>query len=415
VKGFFQLISSSEFVDLFDRFHPLDTETVQLGDSAGRVLAEDVTAPEQLPPFSRSTMDGFAVRARDTFGCSESEPALLTIVGEISMGTSGRDIVLRPGQISRIWTGGELAAKSDAVVMVEYSHLIDEETVEIFRPVAPGENVIRAGEDTEQGQVVLARGRKLRPQDVGVLAGLGVTNVTVQRRPVVAILSTGDELVPPDQQPGPGQIRDINSTTLAALVEESGGIANQVGIIQDDLDTMFAACREALAGADMVLLSGGSSVGQRDFTLQVLELLEDSELLAHGVAIRPGKPTILARVGNKALFGLPGHVASAMVVYYLFVRPLLRRFAGMTTDLGLLPIQAITGEQIPSAIGREEYVRVQLIRKTDESPPVALPIYGKSGLLTPLVRADGLLVIDRDSEGLDKGATAKVLLFPSFH
>ena len=415
MKGFFQLISSSEFLDLFDRFHPLDTETVQLGDSTGRVLAAEVTAPEQLPPFSRSTMDGFAVRARDTFGCSESEPALLSIVGEISMGTSGRDIVLRPGQISRIWTGGELAAKSDAVVMVEYSHLIDEETVEIFRPVAPGENVIRAGEDTEQGQVVLAKSRKLRPQDVGVLAGLGVTNVTVQRRPVVAILSTGDELVPPDQQPGPGQIRDINSTTLAALVEESGGIANQVGIIQDDLDTMFAACREALAGADMVLLSGGSSVGQRDFTLQVLELLEDSELLAHGVAIRPGKPTILARVGNKALFGLPGHVASAMVVYYLFVRPLLRRFAGMTTDLGLLPIQAITGEQIPSAIGREEYVRVQLIRKTDESPPVALPIYGKSGLLTPLVRADGLLVIDRDSEGLDKGATAKVLLFPSFH
>ncbi|MEA2115713.1 MAG: gephyrin-like molybdotransferase Glp [Thermodesulfobacteriota bacterium] len=415
MKGFFQLISSSEFVDLFDRFHALETETVPLGDSAGRVLAADVTAPEQLPPFSRSTMDGFAVRARDTFGCSESEPALLTIVGEISMGASGRDIVLRPGQTSRIWTGGELAAKSDAVVMIEYSHLMDEETVEIFRPVAPGENVIRAGEDTEQGQLVLAGGRKLRPQDVGVLAGLGVTDVTVHRRPVVAILSTGDELVPPDQQPGPGQIRDINSTTLAALVEESGGIANQIGIIQDDLDTMFAACRDALAGADMVLLSGGSSVGQRDFTLQVLERLEDSELLAHGVAIRPGKPTILARVGNKALFGLPGHVASAMVVYYLFVRPLLRRFAGMTIDLGLLPIQAITGEQIPSAIGREEYVRVQLVRESDGSPPVALPIYGKSGLLTPLVKADGLLVIDRDSEGLDKATTAQVLLFPSLH
>lgn len=413
MKGFFQLISSSEFVDLFDRFHALETETVQLGYSAGRVLAADVTAPEQLPPFSRSTMDGFAVRARDTFGCSESEPALLTIVGEISMGTSGRDIVLRPGQTCRIWTGGELAAKSDAVVMVEYSHLMDEETVEIFRPVAPGENVIRAGEDTEQGQVVLARGRKLRPQDVGVLAGLGITNVTVHRRPVVAILSTGDELVPPDQQPGPGQIRDINSTTLAALVEESGGIANQVGIIRDDFDTMFVACRDALAAADMVLLSGGSSVGQRDFTLQVLERLEDSELLAHGVAIRPGKPTILARVGNKALFGLPGHVASAMVVYYLFVRPLLRRFAGMTIDLGLLPIQAITGEQIPSAIGREEYVRVQLVRESNGSPPVALPIYGKSGLLTPLVKADGLLIIDRDSEGLDQGALAQVLLFPS--
>ncbi len=413
MKGFFQLISSSEFVDLFSRFHPLETETVQLADSAGRVIAADITAPEQLPPFSRSTMDGFAVRARDTFGCSESEPALLTIAGEIAMGSSGRDIKLRPGQTSRIWTGGELAAGSDAVVMVEYSHLLDKETVEIFKPVAPGENVIRAGEDTKQGQVVLAGGRKLRPQDVGVLAGLGITSVTVQRRPVVAILSTGDELVPPDQQPGPGQIRDINSTTLAALVEESGGVANRLGIINDDFDNMFAACRKALAEADMVLLSGGSSVGQRDFTLQVLEHLDDSELLAHGVAIRPGKPTILARVGNKALFGLPGHVASAMVVYYLFVRPLLRRLSGMTTSLGLLPIQAVTGEQIPSAIGREEYVRVQLLRDNDEDQPVALPIYGKSGLLTPLVKADGLLVIDRDSEGLDKGAAAKVLLFPS--
>jgi molybdopterin molybdotransferase len=299
------------------------------------------------------------------------------------------------------------------VVMVEYSHLMDEETVEIFRPVAPGENVIRAGEDTEQGQVVLTKGRKLRPQDVGVLAGLGITSVNVHRRPVVAILSTGDELVPPDQQPGPGQIRDINSTTLSGLVQESGGLARQIGIIHDDFDTMFGACRDALADADMVLLSGGSSVGQRDFTLNVLERLEDSELLAHGVAIRPGKPTILASQGNKALFGLPGHVASAMVVFYLFVRPLLRRFAGMNTDLGLLPVQVIAGEQIPSAIGREEYVRVQLVRDKNGSPLIALPIYGRSGLLTPLVKADGLLVINRDSEGLDKGASAQTLLFPS--
>jgi molybdopterin molybdotransferase len=202
---------------------------------------------------------------------------------------------------------------------------------------------------------------------------------------------------------------------LAALVEEAGGVARRIGIINDDSTTMLAACREALAEADMLLLSGGSSVGKRDFTLKVLEQLDNSELLAHGVAIRPGKPTILACQGNKALFGLPGHVASAMVVFYLFVRPLLRRIAGMTTDLGLLPIQAVTGEQIPSAIGREEYVRVQLVRENMDQPPVALPIYGKSGLLTPLIKADGLLVIDRDSEGLDKGVTARVLLFPALY
>ena len=414
MKGFFQLISSREFLDLFQRFSPLDEETLPSGQTAGRILARDVRAPEQLPPFSRSTMDGFAVRARDTFGCSESEPALLTITGEIDMGTSGRAISLSPGKTARIWTGGELAEKADAVVMVEYTHIIDETTIEVFRPVAPGENIIRAGEDTEREQVILTRGRKLRPQDLGVLAGLGIPSVTVYRRPVVAILSTGDELVDPEQQPGPGQIRDINSTTLAALVEETGCIGAQYGIFPDELDTMFSACRNALAEADMVLLSGGSSVGRRDFTLQVLERLENSELLAHGVAIRPGKPTILASQGNKAIFGLPGHVASAMVVFYLFVRPLLRRFSGMTTDLGLLPVQAVTGEQIPSAIGREEYVRVQLIREGDDLLPIALPVYGKSGLLTPLVRADGLLVIARDSEGLDKGSSARVLLFPAF-
>jgi molybdopterin molybdotransferase len=338
----------------------------------------------------------------------------LTITGEIAMGSSGRDISLLPGKTARIWTGGELADKADAVVMVEYTHGIDHDTIEVFRPVAPGENVIRAGEDTEKGEVILSRGRKLRPQDLGVLAGLGITSVAVYRRPVVAILSTGDELVSPDQHPGPGQIRDINSTTLAALVEESGAIARQYGIFPDELETMSSACRTALAEADMVLLSGGSSVGRRDFTLQVLERLENSELLAHGVAIRPGKPTILASQGNKAVFGLPGHVASAMVVFYLFVRPLLLRFSGMSTDLGLLSIQAVTGQQIPSAIGREEYVRVQLIRKDDDQPPTALPVYGKSGLLTPLVKADGLLVIARDSEGLDKGAPARVLLFPAF-
>ncbi len=413
MKGFFQLISSSEMLDLFDRFHALDSETIALEDGCGRITATELIAPEQLPPFSRSTMDGFAVRARDTFGCSESEPALLTIVGEIAMGSSGRDISLRPGQTARIWTGGELAARSDGVVMVEYSHLLDDRTVEIFRPVAPGENVIRAGEDTEAGAVVLEKGRQLRPQDLGVLAGLGITEVSVHRKPVVAILSTGDELVPPDRQPGPGQIRDINSTTLAALVAEAGGVARNIGIIGDDFDTMFQACCEALAQADMVLLSGGSSVGKRDFTLAVLEKLDHAELLAHGVAIRPGKPTILARQNNKPLFGLPGHVASAMVVFYLFFRPLLQKLGGRTDNSGLLTIQAITGEQIPSAIGREEYVRVQLRRQNPGQPPVATPIYGKSGLLTPLIKADGLLVIDRDSEGLDQGTPARVLLFPA--
>lgn len=412
MKDFFKLISSSEFVSLFAGFAPLEPQTIPLAAARGRVLAQDIVSGEALPPFSRSTMDGYAVRAADTFGCSESETALLTVIGEIAMGASGQTIALRPGQAVRIWTGGELPQKADAVVMVEYTQPFDDAAVAVFRPVAPGENVIRSGEDYAPGASVLARGSVLRPQDLGVLSGLGIITVPVYPRPRVAILSTGDELVPADQMPPPGKIRDINSTTLAALVEEAGGLPITCGICDDDLEGILAVCTKALAEADVLLLSGGSSVGRRDFTLQVFQSLPRTEVLAHGVSIRPGKPTILARQDNKALLGLPGHVASALVVFYLFVRPLLRQYSGLGATLGLQTIKAITEQQIPSAIGREEYVRVRLTPQEGGKPPLATPVYGKSGLLNPLVRADGLLPIGRDIEGIDRGVESTVLLFP---
>jgi len=411
-KGFFKLISSQEFSQFFDRFSELDVETISLGDSLHRFLAQDITSPESLPPFSRSTMDGYAVRARDTFGCSESEPALLQVIGEIPMGASGQDLSLKPGQVASIWTGGELAAKADAVVMVEYTNSIDEQTIEVFKAVAPGENVIQSGEDFEKGAVVLGKGCSLRPQDLGVLAGLGITEVPVFRKPVVGIISTGDELVEPEGQLAPGKIRDINTTTLSGLVTEAGGIPVPLGIINDDFDLMLETCLQAIAKpVDVLLLSGGSSVGKRDFTLSVFKEIDNTDLLAHGVAIRPGKPTILAQKDNCALFGLPGHVASAMIVFYLFVRPLLRRFSG-ADGTGLATVLARTGEQIPSSIGREEYVRVRLVKENAGIQPVAYPVYGKSGLLKPLVAADGLLKIARDCEGLDKGENAEVILLP---
>jgi len=412
MNDFFKLISPSDFVALFADFSPLDCEYIPLAKARGRILAKPLTSQEALPPFSRSTMDGFAVRAADTFGCSESETALLTVIGEIAMGTSGQAFSLRPSQAARIWTGGELPQKADAVVMVEYTQPFDQETVAVFRPVAPGENVIRAGEDYAPGTVVLEPGSRLRPQDLGVLSGLGITQVSVYRQPRVAILSTGDELVPPDQTPPPGKIRDINSTTLAALVEEAGGIPLPYGICTDDFDRMLALCIEALDQADVLLLSGGSSVGQRDFTQRVFATIPGSRMLVHGVSVRPGKPTILARRDNKALFGLPGHVASALVVFTCFVRPLLRQYSGLGATLGLATVTAITGQQIPSVIGREDYVRVRLVPQENGAPPLAMPVYGKSGLLNPLVRADGLLPVGRDVEGLDKGVEVGVLLFP---
>jgi molybdopterin molybdotransferase len=413
MKGFFQLVSSSEFISLFEKFHPLQAENLPVTDCRGRILARDIQASENLPPFSRSTMDGYAVHARDTFGCGESEPALLKVAGEISMGQSGKALSLQRGHAATIWTGGELPSHGDAVVMVEYTNKLDADTIEVSRPVAPGENVIRSGEDFAKGSTVLEKGRQLRPQDLGVLSGLGVSEIPVFRKPVVVIISTGDELVGPDQPLAPGKIRDINTTTLHALIEECGALPISFGIVKDDLDSMLKACTKALKiPADMVLLSGGSSVGLRDFTLKTLEMIDNTELLAHGVSIRPGKPTILARRNNVALYGLPGHVGSAIVVFYLLVHPLLRKLSGAEASMGLQRIRAITGEQIPSAIGREDFIRVSVQRGNNAIPHTAIPIYGKSGLLNPLIRAEGLLIVGRDTEGLDKGEEAEVILFP---
>lgn len=270
----------------------------------------------------------------------------------------------------------------------------------------------RACKNYASGTLVLTQGSRLRPQDLGALASQGIMTVPVYRRPKVAILSTGDELVAADRLPLPGQIRDINSTTLTALVAEAGGLPLPYGICGDEIEDILAVCSKALAEADVLLLTGGSSRGRRDCTLHVFKTIPQTELLTHGVSVRPGKASILARQGNKALFGLPGPVASAMMTFYLFVRPLLRQYAGLGATLGLQTIRAITEQHIPSSIGREEHVRVRLTARKNGALPLATPLYGKSGLLSPLVRADGLLPISREIDGLRQGAEVTILLFP---
>ncbi len=391
-------------------------ENIDLISARGRILAKDIFSPEQLPPFFRSTMDGFAVRARDTFGCSESEPALMEMIHEVKMGHTSRDITLGPGQAARIWTGGELPQKADAVVMLEYTRDFDENSIAIYRPVVPGENVITAGEDYQKGELVLPRGRILRPQDMGVLSGLGISSLPVYQRPKVAVISTGDELVPADTPaPAPGKIRDINSTTLAALIAEAGGIPILCGICNDDFDALVDRSSKAIDQADILVFSGGSSVGMRDFTLKVIESITDAQLLVHGIAIRPGKPTIIARQHNKALIGLPGHVTSAIVIFYLFVRPLIRKLSGLCASHGLRMVRGRTTQPIASVSGREDYVRVQLTMARGDTGLEVAPLYGRSGLIAPLVDAHGLLPIGRDTEGLDKGSVVDVLLFPDEH
>ena len=401
----------AEFLAGFAEFVPLAAEMVPLAQSRGRVVAEPLASPEALPPFARSLMDGYAVRAADTFGCSESAPALLTVTGEIVTG-QGQALPLGPGQAIRIWTGGQLPQKADAVVMTEHARLVDRKTVAVMDPVAPTDNMVQAGEDYEPGALLFAAGHRLRAQDMGLLAGLGITTVPVFRQPKVAILSTGDELAPPDQTPPAGKIRNVNSISLTALVEEAGGLSLPHGICPDDFGRMLALCTEAINEADMLLVSGGSSLGRRDFTRQVLAAIPDSAILVPGVSIHPRKPAILARQGNKALFGLPGHAASALVGFVCFVRPLLRLYTGQGPTLGLPTVRAVTGQPIFSTVGRQEYIRVRLTSQADGLPPLATPVSGKPGLMGPLVQAHGLLPVSRDACGLDEGVEATVLLLP---
>ncbi len=413
MKPFFKLMSREKLQELVSAFQPLAPVSTGLKGALGLITAQDYHAPEDLPPFARSTMDGYAIRSRDTFGASESQPALFRVIGEVTMGTSPEGMTIGQGEAARIWTGGELPNGADAVVMVEYTNILSDDTIEVFKAIAPGGNVIERGEDVEQGSLILPKGTRLRAQDLGLLAGLGLSKIRVHPRPRVAIISTGDELVPPDGPVPRGKIRDINATTLAAAVKNAGGISYYLGIVRDSRGELASVCKKALASdADVILVSGGSSVGQRDFTLETFSHIEGSRLLTHGVSVRPGKPTILAKVEGKALVGLPGHAASAMVVFYLFVYPLLKRMMGFVSDddLYLKKMRVSVSRNIASAPGKEEYLRVRI--KNRNNGPVAEPVFGKSGLITPLVKADGLLVIPRDCEGIYAGEDAEVLLFP---
>lgn len=384
------------------------TESVPTPRALGRVTAEALLAVEQLPAFPRSTMDGYAVRARDTFGASESLPAYLEVIGEVRMGQAP-DLTVATGQAAVTHTGGMLAPGADAVVMVENTQQIDRTSIEVLRPVAPGENVIQVGEDVQRGEVIVAAGRLLRPQDIGGLLALGITEVPVRRRPRVAIVSTGDEIVAPERAPAPGQIRDINTYTIAALVEQAGGVPMPLGVVPDDYEAQRRAAVEGLAQADMLIFSAGSSVSSRDMTVQVLGSLGSPGVLVHGIAHRPGKPTIIALIGDKPAFGLPGNPVSAMIVFRLLVRPTLYALTGCTQVPQPQAVRARLTKNIPSVTGREDHVQVRLWHEAGEL--CAEPVFGKSNLIYTLIRADGVVVVPLDQGGLYAGSEVFVQLY----
>jgi molybdopterin molybdotransferase len=412
MKPFFEVQSVEEVWARAEGLAPLDNEEVPLAQALGRSLAEDLRAPHDLPGFTRATMDGYAVRAADTFGASETEPAYLELAGEVVMGRAP-EFTLAPGQCARIGTGGMLPQGADAVVMVEHTRLMPDGTVEVARAVAPGGNTLGPADDAARGELLLPAGQRLRPQDLGLLAALGFARVRVYRRPRVGILSTGDEVVPVEAEPGPGQVRDVNSYSLAALVSQAGGEPVLLGLVPDDESALRRAVERSLAECDLTLLSGGSSVGARDLTVGVFTALPGARLLVHGVSVSPGKPFIWVQAGGHQLLGLPGQVASAVVAFYVLMEPMFERLLGRParafTRFGRL--QARLARNLPSAPGREEYWRVRVRQEGQQW--LAEPVFGKSGLIRTLTQGQGLVRIPLESEGLYQDETVTVLTFPA--
>ncbi|MEW6082766.1 MAG: gephyrin-like molybdotransferase Glp [Bacillota bacterium] len=383
-------------------------ERVPLLDALDRVLACPIVSPEDVPNYPKSTVDGYAVMARDTFGASEALPAILTVTGEVFMGRPA-GVLVGPGIAVRVPTGGMLPGGADAVVMVEQAEDIGDSSIGVVKGVAPGENVVTAGQDIKKEATVLEAGKRLGPADLAGLAGLGMEEVHVFRKPRVAILSTGDEVVPVGQRPGPGQVRDMNSTGLAAMAVRDGSEVTLMGIVEDNLDALRSAMASSLDSWDILLISGGSSVGARDLTREVIDSLGPPGVMVHGIALKPGKPAILGLSGMKPIYGLPGHPASALVAYAAVVRPVLLRLAGERNPRHrLAEVTAILSRSISSPVGRMDMVRVAL---SQEGPgPVASPVLGASALISPLMKADGYIVIPVGKNGCSAGEEVKVIL-----
>ena len=408
----FETRTRQEVLEIAAGFRQVGKETVASTEASRRVLGADVVSPCDVPHFSRSTMDGYAVMADDVSPASADTPVTLRVVGRVEMGHPA-GCQVGQGTAVEVGTGAALPEGADAVVMIEYTERLPNSTITVARPVARRENVMRVGDDFREGETILRAGKLLGPKDIAALTSVGAARVEVFKRPVAMILSTGDELVPHEEQPGVGQIRETNSAVLAALLERDGGVAVCASIVRDELDALKEAVGRGIDSGDMVLISGGSSVGTRDLTLAALESFEDSEILVHGIATRPGKPTIVARIEGKPAVGLPGHPVSSLISYEVVVRPILDRLAGCESGIvhgrsGSV-VRARLKRRLPALTGRDEYVRVRLER--EESGLAAVPLGRRSGAVSTLAGADGWVLVDMNSEGLEAGEEVEVTLF----
>ena len=377
-KEFFTTVSVSEALAGFQPSRRTGEETVLREDALGRVPASPVVSGAELPGFARSTVDGYAVRAADTHGASDGLPAYLDMIGAVRMGVAA-DVAVRPATAVQIPTGGVIPTDADAVVMVEHTQITTADVIEVTRPVAVGEGIVRADEDVALGTEIAPAGRPLRAQDLGLLAAAGVTEVAVRARPRVAIVSTGDEVVPPStKELSPGQVRDATASALAGLVTEAGGEPSLRGIVPDDLDALTKTLESALQDSDLVVVSAGSSVGARDETTAAVESLGGPGIYCHGLAVKPGKPTLLAECSDVPVIGLPGNPLSALVVFRLVGLPILRLVGGISRPPAEPTRSATLSRSVASAAGRLDVVQVQV------RDDVATPLFGFSALLSIL-------------------------------
>jgi molybdopterin molybdotransferase len=372
------------------------------------VLAEDIIVLENVPNFRRSAVDGYAVMASDTFGASESMPGFLTVTGEVKMGQTPPQALFH-GEAMYVPTGGMVPDGADAIVMVEHCEDLSG-LLNVFKQIAPGENVISIGEDLSEGEILLTKGTRLRPQELGALASQGILEVAVYAKPVIGYISTGDEIVPIEtREPALGEIRDMNGITIGAMVVEWGYEFIYGGIVHDNQEELSRRTKELLAKVDCLILSGGSSVGTKDYSVEVIESLGAPGVFVHGISIKPGKPTILSVAdGGKPVIGLPGHPASAMVIFQLFGRPILERLQDYQAVDKRITKAKVT-KNIPSAPGRTDYHRVRLLEEAGEW--YAEPIFGKSSLISTFVKGEGLIEVPAPAEGVQKGETVSVILF----
>jgi molybdenum cofactor synthesis domain-containing protein len=406
MRGFASYTRLSDALEIIiANVKPLGSELVPFDRALGRVLAEDIISKVDVPPFDRAAVDGYAVRAADTFGASELKPVSLRVVGAADIGRTTKRRV-RKGEAIKVMTGTPMPQGADAAVMVEHTRARGK-AIEVFTSLTPGKNVSARGEDVKAGELVLKRGRKLRPQDLGMLASTGNLWVRVARRPKVAILATGGELRKPGERLGRAQITDSNSYSLAAAVESCGGLPRRLGIVPDEPGLL----RRALRGAsryDMMVASGGSSVGERDLMPDLIAEL--GELLFHGVAIRPGGPTAFGVVRSKPIFSLAGFPVASLVAFDMLVRPALRRMQGLPADRGYPRVKARLTRKISSSLGRVDVVRVRVRSRRGELMAEPIRITGSS-VLSSMTRADGFLIVPEEVEGFDKGSIVEIELY----